>query len=109
MLVIFMGFTFALTFIMARIHGDFASISKTAIALFRAMLGDFDFDAFQYQTDEGTEINEWLILFGYFAMCLYLVISSIVLLNLLIAMMAKTFGMKVLLYFHAKFICKCNT
>eukprot|EP01084_Bolivina_argentea_P015926 29841_1 len=84
--VIFLGFVFALSYIMGAIHSDFGDPIQSAIALFRAMLGDFEFGEFADETNNNT-----LLFFGYAVMCIYLIIGSIVLLNLLIAMMAKTF------------------
>eukprot|EP01084_Bolivina_argentea_P297201 511984_1 len=85
MFVIYLGFTFALCFVMGSVHEDFSDPVEAAVTLFRAMLGDFDFSAFQEDTDIV------LLFFGYAVMFVYLIIGSIVLLNLLIAMMSKTF------------------
>ena len=84
MVILFLGFTFALMFIMGQIHPDFDTPVNSGLTLFRAILGDFDFTAFADESDQ----NQYLVYFGYGVMILYLVIGSLVLLNLLVAMMA---------------------
>ena len=87
MFIIFLGFTFGIMFIMGEIHTDFTSPIDSGITLFRAILGDFDFTLFAERSNDD-QVNDALILFGYLIMFLYLIIASLVLLNLLIAMMA---------------------
>eukprot|EP01084_Bolivina_argentea_P097627 175499_1 len=91
MLIVFFGFTFGLMHCMGEIHTDFTNPIDSGITLFRAILNDFDFTLFVERSSED-KVNDAKILFGYFIMFLYLIIGSLVLLNLLIAMMAKTFS-----------------
>mgnify|MGYP000653753426 CR=1 FL=1 len=79
MLILFLGFTFSLMTILGDVNEGFESPGKSALTLFSAVLGDFDFGEF--------EMNE-ISYFGYAVMIIYLILGSLVLLNLLVAMMA---------------------
>eukprot|EP01083_Nonionella_stella_P161426 528743_1 len=85
MMILFLGFSFALMFILGDIHSSFDTPFNAALTLFTSILGDFDFESFHDAT------NIYLLYFGYGVMILYLIIGSLVLLNLLIAMMATTY------------------
>eukprot|EP01084_Bolivina_argentea_P293902 505593_1 len=87
--ILFFAFTMCLMFIMGDVYPEFHNPITAGITLFRALLGDLDFEATIKEDDETT--NEALIYWGFFLMLLYLVIGSLVLLNLLVAIMAKTF------------------
>lgn len=87
MLVLYLGFTFALMFILGDINERFDTPINSGLTLFAAILGDFEFESFAQQ--EGG--NVYLFYFGYGVMLLYLIIGSLVLLNLLIALMATTY------------------
>ena len=78
MLILYLGFSFALVFIMSPIHPDFDNPIESGLTLFRAILGDFSFGVFVSEN----EANDALIYFGYTIMLLYLVIGSVILLNL---------------------------
>ena len=80
MLILYFGFSFALMFIMGSVHPDFDTPIKSGLTLFTAILSEFDFGAFA--EEEGANI--YLIYFGYGIMLLYLIIGSLVLLNLLV-------------------------
>merc|ERR1712113_1180198 len=86
MLVLFLAFAMCLMFILGDVLDEFASPAIACITLFRALLGDFDFDNLA-----GANVSTGILYFGYGIVIFYLVIGSLVLLNLLIAMMAKTF------------------
>eukprot|EP01084_Bolivina_argentea_P123568 218973_1 len=86
--VLFFAFTMCLMYTMGDIYDAFDSPLNAGITLFRALLGDFDFDGFK---DDDHTTDEALLFFGLLMMLIYLIIGSIVLLNLLIAIMAKTF------------------
>eukprot|EP01084_Bolivina_argentea_P067703 123248_1 len=88
MLILFLGFSFALMFIMGGVHENFDTPLNSALTLFTAILSEFDFGAF---TDEEGS-NTTLVYFGYAVMMFYLIIGSLILLNLLIAMMATTYA-----------------
>eukprot|EP01083_Nonionella_stella_P213062 768781_1 len=88
MFILFLGFAFALMFILGDVHPDFDTPLNSALTLFIAIVAEFDFGAFKEATDE---YNEFLVYFGYGVMILYLIIGSLVLLNLLVAMMATTY------------------
>eukprot|EP01083_Nonionella_stella_P230214 814039_1 len=87
MLVLFLGFAMCLMYVLQGVHDDFASPFTSVLTLLRAILGDFDFGAFAGADD----VNDSLLYYGIGVMLIYLVIGSLVFLNLLIAMMAKTF------------------
>ena len=86
MLILFLAFAMCLMFILGDVLSDFESPAIACITLFRALLGDFDFDNLA-----DANVSEGILYFGYGIVIFYLVIGSLVLLNLLIAMMAKTF------------------
>eukprot|EP01083_Nonionella_stella_P151295 483244_1 len=87
MLVLFLGFSMCLMYVLKDVHSDFESPFTSTLTLLRALLGDFDFGAFANAED----VNDSLLYYGIAVMLIYLVIGSLVFLNLLIAMMAKTF------------------
>eukprot|EP01083_Nonionella_stella_P100230 282393_1 len=87
MLVLFLGFSMCLMFVLQDVHDSFESPFSSILTLLRAILGDFDFTAFANEED----VNNSLLYYGIAVMLIYLVIGSLVFLNLLIAMMAKTF------------------
>eukprot|EP01084_Bolivina_argentea_P159606 277953_1 len=87
MVILYLAFVFALFSLLRTVNPDFEDPTTTAITLFRAILGDFDFGNF----NQSEYTNPGVYYFGYFVMLLYLVIGALVFLNLLIAMMAKTF------------------
>eukprot|EP01083_Nonionella_stella_P122850 369792_1 len=89
MFILFLGFAFALMFILGDVHPDFDTPLNSALTLFIAIVAEFDFGAFSEETDDDT--NSSLVYFGYGVMILYLIIGSLVLLNLLVAMMATTY------------------
>eukprot|EP01084_Bolivina_argentea_P148121 259029_1 len=97
MIIIFFGFTFALSFLMGDIHSDFENPFRAGLTLFMAALGEFDFDAFDDKRDQLEELGEYhaatgiLIWAARLFSIAYLIVASLVLLNILIAMMAKTF------------------
>ena len=82
--VIFLGFVFAVFFV-ADSHDGFTTPIESAVTLITGLISDFDFDGFG-----GIQHNA-LFYFGYFVVVLYLFLASIILLNLLIAMMATTY------------------
>ena len=84
MVIIFLGFVFAVYFV-ADSHSGFNSPAESAVTLLTGIISDFDFDGF------GDDNDTVLFYFGYFVVVLYLFLASIVLLNLLIAMMATTY------------------
>eukprot|EP01083_Nonionella_stella_P180070 641139_1 len=86
MIILFLGFAMALMFILGDALEEFANPGLSSITLFRALLGDFEFENLQE-----AEVSDTIKYFGFGVMLLYLVIGSLILLNLLIAMMAKTF------------------
>ena len=88
MLILYIGFSMCLAFLMKDADDDFASPQITALTLFRAILGDFDFEAFR---ENDTMANPALIYFGLGVMLIYVILGSLVFLNLLIAMMVKTY------------------
>ena len=103
LVILFVGFTFALSFLMEDIHDDFENAWFSARTLFMAALGDFDFDPFDditatisntvepglvetdYQREQAISI---LVIAAHIFCIAYLVIASLILLNILIAMMA---------------------
>eukprot|EP01083_Nonionella_stella_P178794 632759_1 len=87
MFVVFMGFSMCLMYVLKDVHEDFDSTFTSILTLLRAILGDFEFGAFVSEE----HVNDSLLYFGIGVMLVYLVIGSLVFLNLLIAMMAKTF------------------
>ena len=87
MFVLYLGFTFALSYILSSVNEEFDNALDSGLTLFRAILGDFDFSNFAQDEDA----NVYLVYFGYGVMLLYLIIGSLVLLNLLIALMATTY------------------
>merc|ERR1719334_200700 len=89
MIVLFLAFALALMFILGPELPDlFGTPTTAALTLFRAVLGDFEFENFE---EVSGKVSTGLEYFGYGIMLMYLVLGSLVLLNLLIAMMAKTF------------------
>ena len=95
--ILFLGFLFALTYIMGDVHQDFDTPLNSSLTLFRAILGDFDFGAFEDVSDS----NVYLVYFGYLTMIIYLIVGSLILMNLLIAMMAVKF---IYLHNHVHFL-----
>eukprot|EP00485_Elphidium_margaritaceum_P015088 CAMPEP_0202731060 /NCGR_PEP_ID=MMETSP1385-20130828/186951_1 /ASSEMBLY_ACC=CAM_ASM_000861 /TAXON_ID=933848 /ORGANISM="Elphidium margaritaceum" /LENGTH=2462 /DNA_ID=CAMNT_0049397343 /DNA_START=90 /DNA_END=7479 /DNA_ORIENTATION=- len=87
MLILFVAFAMCLMFTLGDVLPEqFGSPTSAAATLFLALLGEFDFDYL------GTaDISNGIFYFAYGVQLLWLVIGSLVLLNLLIAMMAKTF------------------
>ena len=82
--VIFIGFVFAVDFV-AESHEGFNGPLESMVTLLTGIISDFDFDGFQ---DEDDVV---LYYFGYAVVVLYLFLATIILLNLLIAMMASTY------------------
>ena len=82
--IIFLGFVFAVDFV-ADSHEGFTTPIESAVTLLTGLISDFDFDGF------GDDTNTALFCFGYSIVVLYLFLASIILLNLLIAMMATTY------------------
>ena len=96
MLILFLGFTMCLMFIMGSIHEDFdGGPIEAGLTLFRAALGDFDFGGFNDALEDG-KVNKALVWFGVIVMLIYLIIGSLVFLNLLIAMMAVKYSIIIL-------------
>eukprot|EP01084_Bolivina_argentea_P015925 29840_1 len=85
--IILIGFIVCLVFVVGDVLSAFASFPVAFLTLFRASQGDFDWD--QLEDLEG--VNPAFLLFAYLIISVYMIIAAIVLLNLLIAMMAKTF------------------
>ena len=79
MLILYLAFTMCLAFIMKDVHEEFSTLYHTLEVLFRAVLGDFDFEAFD--TDDG-DANMSLVIFGRLIMLVYLILGSLVFLNL---------------------------
>lgn len=99
LIILFAGFTFALSFLMGDIHEDFATPDQAALTLFMAALGEFDFDGFDEamgtpsplsdgMATTGSKAEDILIIAAHVFIIVYLVVASLVLLNILIAMMA---------------------
>ena len=86
MVVLFIAFAMALVFILGDVMEGFSGPVIAMITLFRALLGDFDFDNLAE-----ANVSSGILYFGYGIVIFYLIIGSLILLNLLIAMMAKTF------------------
>eukprot|EP01083_Nonionella_stella_P098541 277150_1 len=89
-LIILIGFIVCLVYVLGDVDDlkdSFGSFHKAFLTLFRASQGDFDWDQFADTTD----VNPAFLLFAYVIISIYMIIAAIVLLNLLIAMMAKTF------------------
>eukprot|EP01083_Nonionella_stella_P100231 282394_1 len=76
----------SLMFIFGDILESFANPGVSTITLFRALIGDFEFENLQ-----NAEVPHTIKYFGFGVMLIYLVIGSLVVMNLFIAMMAKTF------------------
>eukprot|EP01083_Nonionella_stella_P291162 990764_1 len=87
MFCVFIGFMIALMFLNKDLHGDFEDAGASILTLFMALLGEFDFEGFVEPTPE-TDI---LLGIAHIFVIFYLIVASLVLLNILIAMMAKTF------------------
>eukprot|EP01084_Bolivina_argentea_P145456 254946_1 len=87
MFCIFCGFVISMMFLMEEIHLDFTDFLSSLLTLFNSLMGEFAFDGFK-DAEEGNTI---LLVAGHFFMIIYLIVSALVLLNILIAMMAKTF------------------
>lgn len=90
-----------LTFILGDIKDEFNNPFKSMRSLFSAILGELDWEPF----DDGTNVNDAVLAFAYFVYIIYIIIGSLVLLNLLIAMMLKHLILynkiqPVLLYLH---------
>ena len=85
--ILFVGFVVGSYYVMFDIHSEFSTILNTSFTLFRAVLGDFDFGNFE---DDGDH-DIYLVNFGRIIMIIYLIIGSLILLNLLIALMATTY------------------
>ena len=85
MIILFLAFSQCLMFILGDVLDEFADPGSAAVTLFRALLGDFEFDNLTE-----ADVSKGILFFAYGVMLLYLVIGSLVLLNLLIAMMAKS-------------------
>eukprot|EP01084_Bolivina_argentea_P072783 132131_1 len=90
MIILFLAFAMCLMFILGDVLSEFQTPGIASVTLFRALLGDFEFDNLADLQHDGN-VSAGILYFGYGIMLLYLVIGSLVLLNLLIAMMAKTF------------------
>jgi len=89
MLILFVAFAMCLMFTLGDVLPDqFGNPASAAISLFLGLLGEVDFDSLE---EAGEVISPGIFYFAYAVQLLYLVIGSLVLLNLLIAMMAKTF------------------
>eukprot|EP01006_Ploeotia_vitrea_P037380 TRINITY_DN66125_c3_g1_i1.p1 TRINITY_DN66125_c3_g1~~TRINITY_DN66125_c3_g1_i1.p1 ORF type:complete len:920 (+),score=537.65 TRINITY_DN66125_c3_g1_i1:235-2994(+) len=78
------GFALAMHFMLADKQDDYRSWSNTILTLFRALLGDFDYD---WGTADRTLQDFAELLFSA-----YLIISNIMLLNMLIAMMSDSYA-----------------
>ena len=74
-------------FVLGDVLPDFADFPSAFITLFRASQGDFNWDSFE----DAEGLNPAFLLFAYIVVSVFMIIAAIVLLNLLIAMMAKTF------------------
>ena len=96
LIILFAGFTFALSFLMGDIHEDFATPDQAILTLFMAALGEFDFDAFDATPSPdagvtaitGSDAEHILLVAVHIFIIVYLIVASLVLLNILIAMMA---------------------
>ena len=73
MLILYLGFTFALMFILGDVNSEFDTPVNSGLTLFAAILGDFEFDSFL----EEDGANVYLVYFGYAVMLLYLIIGSL--------------------------------
>merc|ERR1712228_181650 len=84
--IMMIGFIVCLVFVLGDVSESFSQFPQAFLTLFRASQGDFDWENY-----EETQANPAFLLFGYIVISIYMIIAAIVLLNLLIAMMAKTF------------------
>lgn len=82
--IVIVGFSQAFWLLSNRMEGlDFSSIDKSYVSAFSYMLGNFDPDGF-----DGASLESW----GIFLSCIYMLIGSILLLNLLIALMGDSYS-----------------
>ena len=65
MLILFLGFTMCLMFIMGSVHDGFSDPFESGMTLFRAILGDFDFEGFYGPMDD-PKVNTALVCTYYF-------------------------------------------
>jgi len=69
-----------------RDHGDYESLPKTMLTLFKATLGDFDFDIFDDYSSKTLKYT------GYAFMTTFLIYMMITLLNFVIAILSDTYA-----------------
>ena len=68
------------------LHGEYGTFSDAYLTMFRALLGDFEFDSFKSARE--CDVPSWAEPVGVLFLVLYLAISSVLLLNLLIAVLS---------------------